>query len=275
MDTYTRASAFYQKANTEKRIYGKSLFGRELYAVKIGSGRPLGIATYGLHAREYITAELAFLQYATGVKTGSLWLLPLTNPDGALLSELGFDSAVGSGFERFLSAFSTEQLRLWKANGRGVDLNVNFDADWGTGKCNVNVAGGENYIGAFPFSEPETLALKRFTLALSPDYTLSFHTKGEELYWRYFQSGAFLSRDNRLALELSALTGYPVKEAVGSVGGYKDWCIKRLKIPAFTLEVGKDCLNHPLTAGDIIEEKTRLTEATYRFSEYVAKETGY
>ena len=248
MDTYTRASAFYQKANTEKHIYGKSLFGRELYAVKIGSGRPLGIATYGLHAREYITAEIAFLQYAVGVKTGSLWLLPLTNPDGALLSQTGITSAPKERRAELiaLNGERGEDFSLWKANGRGVDLNVNFPARWGTGAKNVRFAGGENYIGAKPFSEPENLALKQFTEKIRPQYTLSYHTKGEEIYWRFHQPKERCVRDKALAAALSRATGYPLAEAGRSAGGYKDWCIQRFKIPSFTVEVGSDLWAHPL-----------------------------
>ena len=42
------------------------------------------------------------------------------------------------------------------------------------------------------------------------------------------------------------MNGYPVKITVGSVGGYKDWCIEKLGISAFTVEVGKDSYAHPL-----------------------------
>ena len=31
-----------------------------------------------------------------------------------------------------------------------------------------------------------------------------------------------------------------------SAGGYKDWCIENLKIPAITIEVGDDRLSHPI-----------------------------
>ena len=44
---------------------------------------------------------------------------------------------------------------------------------------------------------------------------------------------------------ISKSTGYPLKEAFGSVGGYKDWCISALKIPSFTIEAGKDSYFHP------------------------------
>ena len=84
MDIYQSVEQFYNGAKTEKAIIGKSLFGRNLYAVKIGDGRPVGIAQYAIHGREYITAQLAFEHYAVGTAKGSFWLLPLLNPDGGL-----------------------------------------------------------------------------------------------------------------------------------------------------------------------------------------------
>ncbi len=263
MDIYQRISEFYETANAEKQVIGKSLLGRELYAVKTGEGSPVGIATYAVHGREFITARLAVEHFKTPI-TGSLWLVPLVNPDGALICERGLESVPNGAEREWLKNFSKNQLRLWKANARGVDLNVNFDADWGTGVKNVREAGGENYIGQSPFSEPETRALKNFTEKIRPQYTLSYHTKGEEIYWYYYQSLRTCPRDKRLAEVLSRSTGYPLKQAKGSVGGYKDWCIKTLKIPAFTIETGNDGLSHPIGdegLQDIIEKNRNAPRA--------------
>ena len=73
----------------------KSLCGRNIYAVKIGEGSPVGLAQYAIHGREWITAELAFAHYARGLEKGSFWLIPLVNPDGALLSQCGLSSVKG------------------------------------------------------------------------------------------------------------------------------------------------------------------------------------
>ena len=245
MDIYQEISAFYESISTQKRIYGKSLFGRNLYAVKLGEGNPVGLAQYAIHGREFITAKLAVEQFLQGGIFGSVWLLPLTNPDGALLSQRGVQTAA-KGWQTALLRYNGggQDFSLWKANGRGVDLNVNFPAKWGQGVKNTRVPGGENYIGTAPLSEPETLALQAFTLEIKPDYTLSYHTKGEEIYWYFYQPEK--ERDRALGEVLSKSTGYPLADAYGSAGGYKDWCIQELRIPAFTVEVGKDVFSHPL-----------------------------
>lgn len=276
MNIYEQVTKFYESVKTEKIIIGKSLFGHSMYALKVGEGKPYGLVQYAMHGREYITAKLAFEQYKIGVKKGSCWFVPLVNPDGALLSEVGINSVTSQEFRKKLLALNEESadFSLWKANGRGVDLNVNFPARWGTGLKNVKTAGAENCIGRTPFSEPETLALKNFTEKVKPDYTVSYHTKGEEIYWYFYQSTHTCHRDKALAEGLSKTTGYPLAEIKGSAGGYKDWCIETLKIPAFTIEVGKDDLCHPLgdeALKDIIE-KNRI--AIYELSEHViAKRT--
>ena len=251
MDIYERIKNFYESVKTEKTVYGKSFFGRNLYAIKIGNGSPVGIVQYAIHGREFITAELAKIHFARGV-FGTLWILPLTNPDGALLSQIGLDSAPKKQRE-FLLSLNGEKtdFSLWKANGRGVDLNVNFPACWGKGVKNVKEFGAENCIGVKPFSEPETSALKTFTEKIRPDYTVSYHTKGEEIYWYFYQSIRDCCRDKNLALALSRSTGYKLAHAKGSAGGYKDWCIKKFAIPAFTVEAGSDSLTHPITEKDL------------------------
>ena len=248
MDIYQIVSKFYENVKTEKTVIGKSLFGRKLYAVKIGEGSPVGLAQYAIHGREYITSHLALKHFERGVFKGSFWLVPLLNPDGALLSQTGLMSVRRKSDQEKLISLNGESkdFSLWKANGRGVDLNVNFDARWGTGAKNVLCAGAENYIGRKPFSEPETRALKKFTEKIKPNYTVSYHTKGEEIYWYFYQSMRTCPRDKALAMALSQSTGYPLACAKGSAGGYKDWCIQNLNVPSFTIEAGDDSFCHPL-----------------------------
>lgn len=272
MDIFQTTREFYERAITEKTVIGKSTFGRELYAVKVGDGSPVGIAQYAMHGREFITAKLAIEQYRIGVKRGSMWFVPLVNPDGALLSQVGLETVEKEQDREFLLAIGGgKDFSLWKANGRGVDLNVNFAAEWGKGRKNTRIAGAENYIGEKPFSESETLALKKFTEKIRPDYTVSYHTKGEEIYWYFYQSMRTCPRDKGLALALSASTGYPLAYAKGSVGGYKDWCIKKFKIPAFTIEAGADLFEHPLRDDGLENILERNAYALYDLSIAVAK----
>ena len=230
MNVIEELEYFYQNYDGEKGIVGYSVLNRPIYYFCIKkSVRPVMIAAFSIHAREYITTYLAMeliKKFKKDATAGSVYFIPMVNPDGVNIA--------------------LTQKPLYKANANGVDLNVNFDAKWGEGIKNTKVKGDENYIGAKPFSEPETHSLKKFTLLTRPDVTLSFHSKGEEIYWKFFQNEKNLIRDYAIASRAAVSTGYKLTEPFGSVGGYKDWCIQRLQIPSLTIEVGSDKLFHPI-----------------------------
>ena len=223
-------SCFYQNFKGEKSIIGQSLFGLPIYCVTVKkSDYPTIIVQSSIHAREYITALLNiklaqdFLSFG---QKGTVHFIPLVNPDGVCVCE-NFNP-------------------LYKANGRGVDLNVNFPARWGKGKFNKTQAGDSDYIGEYPLSEKESSTLCDFALKAKPDLTISYHAKGEEIYWEFGQKGYMRKRDKFIANAVAKETGYKVKLTPNSTGGYKDWCIKYLNIPALTIEVGADDLEHPI-----------------------------
>ena len=237
MRVLDRISEFYQNFNGEKKIIGKSLFGLPIYCVCIKkTDFPVIIVQYAIHAREHITSLLCLKQIEDFSRFGSLgtiYFLPLVNPDGVSVCE-NFNG-------------------LYKANGRGVDLNVNFPARWGGGKSNSTVAGDSDFIGEFPLSEPESRLLCDFTLKTKPDLTVSYHSKGEEIYWEFGQKGERRKRDKFIAQNVAKSTGYKLKLTPNSAGGYKDGCVQELKIPALTIEVGADELTHPIGEGFLAE----------------------
>ena len=221
---------FFHEFEEEKGYIGRTEAGDFIpYFTVKKSEKPVIIVQYSIHAREYVTTYLAMRQiidfYNNG-KKGVVHFIPAVNIDG---------------IKKCLSGYP-----LFKANIRNVDLNVNFDAGWGKGEKNVLTPAPENYIGTHPFSESETRALRDFTLKTSPDITISYHSKGEEIYWEYNQTGEFYTRCENLAKAIQRATGYEIKSTPNSHGGYKDWCIDKLKIPAFTIEVGSDELSHPI-----------------------------
>lgn len=223
---------------------GKSVERREIYCFAVGEeGRP-AVSTAAIHARENASAYVVTAQLEYALKTGCKYrqyFIPLVNPDGAEI--------VRKYIEGGDSAF-----RYYKANASRVDLNVNFDADWGTGAQNVFQPADENYVGERPFSEPESRALAEFTERCGAALTLSYHTMGREIYWYYRQKGDALVRDKKLA-EAAAerLKGYTlVNSTLSSAGGYKDWCISALGISALTVELGQG--EHPLGRADIVSD---------------------
>lgn len=239
------------RLGAETGSIGSSEYGHAIPFIKVGAGSPVIIVTAAIHARENPTATLALDMAEYALKTqfsGTLYFVPIVNPDGALLIEHG-ETVFGTenaGFLRRINDGKTD-FSLWKANGKAVDLNVNFDAKWGQGRQNRFTPGPENYVGKSPFSAAETRALRDFTLAVNPDCTLSLHAKGRLVYWYFHQTGETKKRDLRIAAFIAAETGYTLGSGfTDSAGGYKDWCVEKLGIPAFTIEVASDYLSHPL-----------------------------
>ncbi len=247
MNIYEEVSLFYNQYEGEKCVIGKSAEGRDLYAMFTGRReQPVSISQYAIHAREWVTALIGLEHLRRGVERGGVWVLPLMNPDGALLSEEGLGSVSPARREFLQKINGGEDFSLWKANAEGVDLNVNFPARWGMGRGNVSLPASHGYVGKEPLSAPESRALAEFSESVCPDYTVSWHTKGEEIYYKFHEPPLRAKRGKQLASIISRETGYPLKSALFSCGGYKDWCIEVLKIPAFTVEVGEDFLTHPL-----------------------------
>lgn len=138
---YEEVKNFYLKYRGKKCVIGYSFKGCAIFAMHVGSftGRQF-IAAYAFHGREWITARLALRHIRTGVARGrGGWIVPLVNPDGAVISQT--------------------VSPLWKANARGVDLNCNFDALWGTGRLNTRTRGAENCTATFPFPNPKARRL--------------------------------------------------------------------------------------------------------------------
>ena len=275
MDAVQKIYRFYQGYGGEKRILGASACGLPIVALFAGRHEyPQLLVQYGIHGREWVTSLLAPEQLLYGLTRGGAWFVPLANPDGALLSVYGeeFLKQLSPRRAQFLRRVNGERdFSLWKANANAVDLNVNFPAGWGEGVRNVRAPAPENYIGRRPLCEPESALLFRFTLEVRPDATISYHTKGEEIYWEYFQQGERLRRDEALARALAKETGYAAKRISGSGGGYKDMCIRALKIPAFTVEAGRDSLSHPLSERDFPEILAKNIGAVRRLSEELWK----
>lgn len=139
---------------------GKSFLGREIYCVRLTnendtSAKPEVFFDGYHHAREQITSELTLFfvvyvatNYGSDITIADL----LDNCDVYVVVALNVD-----GFDLF------ERNNRQRVNARGVDLNRNYDYAW-TGA------------GEAPFSEPETVAIRDFTLAHHFKYALSFHS---------------------------------------------------------------------------------------------------
>lgn len=245
----------------ERFSIGRSAFGREIPCVVLGSRGPRILLVAGHHAREHISSEILFSALTAHPPQNCRAAAVLSaNPDGAELCLHGAASAPREVRGRLLGMNGSADFSLWKANGRGVDLNVNFPARFGEGRGNHRTPGPRGCVGPHPLSEPENLALLRLIQAFRPAVLLTFHAKGEVIYWRFGQRGRTLRRDRGILRALCGSSGFAPAEAPHSTGGLKDFAVQYLGIPAFTVELGPDSLPHPLPYRIAGEQAARIAE---------------
>lgn len=242
---------------------GNSVLGEKLYYIKIGTGANKVFYNGAHHALEWITSPLLmkFIEniasaYSEGRSIGgyniryilqrsTIYIIPMVNPDGVdlVLNGLQRDNPY---YNQLLQWNKTGRpfSQVWQANIRGVDLNHNYDAAWELSKqaeeeLGITGPGPTRYSGTEPFSEPETRAVRDFTLMIDPRLTLAYHSQGEVIYWNFMDLAP--PESYPIGKVLAGVSGYTLEETYGiaSYAGYKDWFIQEFKKPGYTIEVGR------------------------------------
>lgn len=246
-------------------VIGKSVDGRDLYALKLGTGKEEILVNASHHAREHITTNVVMEmadQYAHLFKTNgsmngygvrsilqksAIYFVPMVNPDGVSLVQLGAGSAKNKAAALKLNGGSSN-FAAWKANVRGVDLNRNYPADWKNICCDPGKPSSQNYKGPKALSEPEAKAMADFVQKRSFKTSASYHSSGQIIFWHFYQSGARKSRDLAIARKVSQKTGYSLVAARSnpSGGGFNDWFIQNEQKPGVTIEVSPYVGNRPV-----------------------------
>jgi hypothetical protein len=244
----------------QEKVIGTSAYGRDIYAVSVGKG-PASILINGSHhAREWITTNLNMYmldEYAEAYEKEQsinglnvkqildqtkIWFIPMVNPDGVTLSQLG-PSAFPASIRSTLLAWNngSDNFTRWKANAQGIDLNRQYDGGWSDIWYDpVTHPWYEDYKGQAPYSAPETQAVLNGINQINPQIITSYHASGGLIYFEYKVTGAEYTVDHTLASHLSTLTGYPLRypAANPSGGGLTDWWTHNEHRPGFTIEIG-------------------------------------
>lgn len=239
---------------------GLSLVGRSIPLVGIGRGARSVLYVGTHHGMEWITTGLLLKyirEYCEAIKCKSrffgvsadymfesrrVYIVPMLNPDGVELQIKGRDEK--NPLTERLEMMSGGDYSKWQANGRGVDLNHNYNAGFNEYKAmepSLGIFGGgpTRYSGNYPESEPETSALCSFIRSQDIAMLIALHTQGGEIYCDY--NGYVPPRGAAIARRMAAMSGYTIAtpEPAASYGGLKDWFILEYDRPAFTIECGK------------------------------------
>ena len=217
-----------------QQIIGYSYEKRPITGYHFGHGTNTIIFVGGLHGGyEWNTILLAYqaIDYFTKHPNAvpedvTLIIIPSANPDGqyAVTRKEG-------PFEQGDVVPSTAAGRF---NGRGVDLNRNWDCAWQPDAWwrDLVVSGGKK-----PFSEPESRALRDFFLAQDPEVVIFWHSKAGGVFAAGCQEPFQPSRD--LADIYGSASGYPVANQFSYyevTGDASDW-LSTQGIPSFTVEL--------------------------------------
>lgn len=239
--------------NLDFFIIGYSTLNAPIYGVHLGdySSKQIFIEG-GIHAREYPSTLvlIRIIEYLSTIDIpGGIYIVPLSNPDGARLVLDGVDFVNCEKLRNYVLDVNngSRDFSQWKADIMAVDLNVNFDALWGEGSQNVFCPAPGNFIGYYPESEREVKNLIDFSYRIRPDLTLSFHTKGDVIYYGFeLLTPEELARDREIAEYISTINGYTPIRTENSVAGYSDWASTYLHVPAFTIEIAPSTAPTPV-----------------------------
>ncbi len=237
-------------------VIGKSTEGRDIWMLKLSMGaspnKPVVNFMGGHHAREHLSVEvpLGVAKYLVQeylnqnahimelLNDVNVHIIPMVNPDG-----LEYDIANGD-------------YKYWRKNRRnnrdgsyGVDLNRNYDKEWGT----VGASGrsrDETYRGEKAFSEAETQVIRDYVLRTPQMRSMiSFHTYSKlVLYpWGYTNQAIPNSSDLKLfeemANQMAKWNGYQPMQSSDlypASGDLTDWAYAERRIFAFTFELDPD-----------------------------------
>ena len=257
---------------------GRSINGNDIPMIKIGNGENEVFYSASIHANEWITSPLPmkFLaDYCYAYQNNlpiygynarnlfdytSIYIVPMINPDGVNLvtGEIPRNSA-SYLFARNISRNypSIPFPEGWKANIRGVDLNLQFPAGWEQAR-EIKYSQGfrspapRDFVGYGPLTEPEALAIYNLTLEHNFRLVISLHTQGKVIYWQFQNYNPPLSE--YIGRLFSQASGYSLEETPfdSSFAGYKDWFIQEYNRPGYTIECGEGTSPLPISQFDEI-----------------------
>lgn len=249
---------------------GNTVLGRPIPYLRIGTGTKEVFYSGSIHANEWITTPvlMKFVEnlakayvddtYIYGylarniLSEASIYVVPMVNPDGVDLvtNALSEDSDSYKNAQKISEDYPNIPFPSgWKANIEGVDLNLQFPANWDIAKeikfeQGFRTPAPRDFVGSAPLVAPEAIAMYRFTLAHNFRLVLAYHTQGRVIYWRYLDY--LPPASYYIALQFAASSGYELEDTpyASSFAGYKDWFIQNYNLPGYTIEAGLG--NNPL-----------------------------
>ena len=232
---------------TKKISIGKSLEGRDIWAIKISDNaktselkEPSVLFNSMHHAREVMGPEVSIdimetllTSYGTDpritawVDENEIWVIPMFNVDG--------NNKMWS------------KDKWWRKNtrgGYGVDLNRNYPSGWNKCKGSSGWKRSQTYRGPSPASEPETQAMMEFIKNIRPVFDISYHAYSEMVIYPLGCSPERTSNKDvveKIGNEIARLLDYSAGTAwellYNADGGDIDWMYDAYQVIPFVIEL--------------------------------------
>ena len=231
---------------TELKSIGKSLEGRDIWAIKISDNaavkeqEPVFLVNGMHHAREVMTPEITtdMVEYLVTrygqdqevtrwVDNTEIWVIPMFNVDGN-------------------NKMWTENS-MWRKNtrdGHGVDINRNYPAGWNSCNGSSGNKSAQDYRGTAPGSEPETQAMMNFVAAIKPVFNISYHSYSEIVIYpfgckplRTPTEEAVEAIGKEIGKKIDYKPGTAWELLYNADGGDIDWMYKEHQVIPYVIEV--------------------------------------
>ncbi len=237
-------------------VCARSWSGRAIFALSLGTRQSPAVIVAGIKGGEVTSTrvllrlferlcqcaedkkEIAGIRISEVFKEKGVVIVPCVNPDGMEISLCG---AVAAGSYAGLVERVCSDTSQWRANARGVDLNLNFSSGFACSKkaaecCGYTAPGPYFYAGKVPESEPETRAISRLCRSRDVRHTLTLESGAGYIYAPACEEGAERAEMMTRILELSSGVKR-LKEQPGPLvrHGFADWFVEKYKKPSFVL----------------------------------------
>lgn len=223
----------------------RSTQGRNIPVISLGFGKKKVLAVSAVHGREYVSTGYILLcmeEYAQAfcgkedycgfdvrklLCENTLHIVPMANPDSV---------EIALGREEPQVKLEDLCAEFYKNNANNVNLNANFPFEW-------QAVPASRQGGSREASEAETRFLIRLCEKYKYEKMLSFHSRGDCLYWRD-AGNSEVAGDRELAEKLRNICGFslckPTANKEDYAGGFENWFRYKFRRPAVCVELIKD-----------------------------------